>query len=233
LNCGLVYSSKRLTDIPAPVVRQLMMSLFSASASGFLLGGSLIIAIGAQNAFILRQGLIRNHVFILSLICALSDALLIAAGVAGLGTLVSRSPALIAVVTLGGALFLATYAIMAFRRAISPAAMVADHSKGMGLKGAVATCLAFTFLNPHVYLDTVVLLGSLSASYEGSARLAYGAGAAIASFVWFFSLGYGARYLAPFFARPVAWKILDIIIGVVMSLLALGLLLRFVRQSLA
>lgn len=210
-----------------------MISHFSASAAGFLLGGSLIIAIGAQNAFILRQGLIRNHVFVLSFICALSDAVLIAAGVAGLGALVSRSPALIAAVTLGGALFLATYAVLAFRRAISPAAMVADHSKGMGLKAAVATCLAFTFLNPHVYLDTVVLLGSLSASYEGTARLAYGSGAAVASFVWFFSLGYGARYLAPFFARPVAWKILDIIIGVVMSLLALGLLLRFVRQFLS
>jgi L-lysine exporter family protein LysE/ArgO len=107
---------------------------------------------------------------------------------------------------------------------------VADQSKGLGFKAAVLTCLAFTFLNPHVYLDTVVLLGSLSASYQGSARLAYGAGAALASFVWFFTLGYGARYLAPFFARPVAWKVLDVIIGVVMSLLAFGLLLRFLRQ---
>jgi L-lysine exporter family protein LysE/ArgO len=207
-----------------------MMPTLSAAVSGFLLGGSLIIAIGAQNAFILRQGLIRSHVFVLCLICALSDALLIAAGVAGLGTLVSSSPALIAAVTLGGALFLGTYAYMAFRRALVPAALVADQSKGLGFKAAVLTCLAFTFLNPHVYLDTVVLLGSLSASYQGSARLAYGAGAALASFVWFFTLGYGARYLAPFFARPVAWKVLDVIIGVVMSLLAFGLLLRFLRQ---
>jgi L-lysine exporter family protein LysE/ArgO len=207
-----------------------MPPLMSASLAGFLLGGSLIVAIGAQNAFILRQGLIRNHVFLLCLICAMSDALLIAAGVAGLGTLVSQSPMLIAVVTLGGALFLACYGFLAFRRALKPGVMQADNSRGLGLRAAVMTCLAFTFLNPHVYLDTVVLLGSLSAAYEGSARVAYGAGAVVASFVWFFALGYGARYLAPLFARPSAWRVLDAIIGVVMSLLALSLVVRFVKQ---
>lgn len=208
-----------------------MPPLMSASLAGFLLGGSLIVAIGAQNAFILRQGLIRNHVFLLCFICALSDALLIAAGISGLGTLVSQSPMLIAVVTLGGAVFLASYGFLAFRRALKPGAMAADNSRGLGLQAAVMTCLAFTFLNPHVYLDTVVLLGSLSASYEGNARLAYGAGAITASFVWFFSLGYGARYLAPLFARPSAWRVLDAIIGVVMSLLAFSLLVRFIKQS--
>jgi L-lysine exporter family protein LysE/ArgO len=213
-----------------PLTGLLDMPIFSAALAGFLLGGSLIIAIGAQNAFILRQGLIRNHVFVLSLICALSDAILIAAGVAGLGTIVSSSPMLINVVTVGGAIFLGTYAIIAFRRAMAPAALVAGNEKRLGLKAAVATCLAFTFLNPHVYLDTVVLLGSLSAAYQGSARVAYGAGATTASFVWFFSLGYGARLLAPFFARPSAWRILDIIIGVVMSLLAISLALQFIRQ---
>lgn len=207
------------------------MNLFSAGFSGFALGASLIIAIGAQNAFILRQGLIRSHVFLLCLICALSDALLIAAGVAGLGTIVSKSPALISIVTLGGAVFLGTYAFLAFRRAWKPAAMVAGIPEGMNLKAAVLTCLAFTFLNPHVYLDTVVLLGSLSAAFEGADRTAYGAGAAIASFAWFFGLGYGARFLAPLFAKPAAWRVLDVIIGLVMSLLAFGLLVSFLRGA--
>ncbi len=127
----------------------------------------------------------RSHVFILCLICALSDAVLIAAGVAGLGTLVSRSPALIAAVSLGGMLFLGAYSVMAFRRALHPGAMRTGTPEPLGLKAAVATCLAFTFLNPHVYLDTVVLLGSLSAAYQGADRLAYGLGAVTASFVWF------------------------------------------------
>ncbi|TWF56876.1 LysE/ArgO family amino acid transporter [Neorhizobium alkalisoli] len=205
------------------------MNLLSAGLSGFALGGSLIVAIGAQNAFILRQGLIRAHVFVLCFICALSDALLIAAGVGGLGTLVSSSPVLIAVVTLAGAAFLATYSAMAFRRAIKPGAMVAGAPEGMPLKAAVLACLAFTFLNPHVYLDTVLLLGSLSAAFEGPERVAYGAGAAIASFVWFFGLGYGARLLAPLFARPAAWRVLDVVIGLVMGLLAIGLLVSFLH----
>jgi len=207
------------------------MNLISAGFSGFALGGSLIVPIGAQNAFILRQGLIRSHVFVLCLICAASDALLIAAGVGGLGTIVSQSPLLISVVTLGGALFLATYSAMAFRRAVKPGAMVAGAPESMALKAAVMTCLAFTFLNPHVYLDTVVLLGSLSAAYQGLERVAYGAGAVIASFAWFFGLGYGARYLAPLFARPAAWRVLDGLIGVVMGLLALGLLISFLRGA--
>ncbi|MDH7791916.1 LysE/ArgO family amino acid transporter [Ochrobactrum sp. AN78] len=201
--------------------------MFSAAFSGFFLGASLIIAIGAQNAFILRQGLLRQHVFILSLICALSDALLIAAGVAGLGTLIAQSPKLISFVTLAGAAFLFWYASVAFRRAFHPEAMQVRSNGSVSLKAAVATCLALTFLNPHVYLDTVVLLGSLSARYEGSARAAYGAGAVIASFVWFFSLGYGARLLQPIFAKPAAWRVLDCIIGAVMALIGISLLVRF------
>jgi len=204
------------------------MFSISAALSGFFLGASLIIAIGAQNAFILRQGLLRSHVFVLCLICALSDALLIAAGVAGLGTLVSQSPMLINAVSLGGMLFLGTYAFMAFKRALHPGAMQTGNPEPLGLKAAVATCLAFTFLNPHVYLDTVVLLGSLSAAYAGADRVAYGAGAAIASFVWFFGLGYGARLLQPVFAKPAAWRVLDVLIGIVMALLALSLGARFV-----
>ena len=203
------------------------MPMLAPALSGFALGASLIIAIGAQNAFILRQGLIRSHVFILCFICALSDAVLIAAGVGGLGSLIAAAPVLISAVTLGGAIFLATYAFMAFRRAAHPGSMAAGKPEAMPLAVAVSACLAFTFLNPHVYLDTVVLLGGLSARYEGWARLAYGLGAAIASFVWFFGLGYGARLLEPLFARPAAWRVLDVIIGVVMSLLAISLLVKF------
>jgi L-lysine exporter family protein LysE/ArgO len=199
-------------------------SLAPAFVSGFLLGLSLIIAIGAQNAFILRQGLLRQHVFVLCLICALSDAVLIAAGVAGLGTLVAASPRLILVVTIGGAAFLFAYAAIAFRRAWSPQAMQAAGRGEGSLRAAIAACLAFTFLNPHVYLDTVLLLGSLSAQFEGRARLTYGVGACLASFVWFFGLGYGARLLQPVFARPAAWRVLDILIGLVMAAIGVSLL---------
>ncbi len=192
--------------------------------SGFFLGGSLIVAIGAQNAFILRQGLLGQHVFILCLICALSDAVLIAAGVAGLGTLVAQSPRLVQIVTVGGALFLFTYAALAFRRAIRPDALNAAKTGEANLGAAIAACLAFTFLNPHVYLDTVLLVGSVSASYAGADRLAFGTGAVIASFVWFFGLGYGARLLQPLFARPSAWRVLDLAIGLVMAAIAVSLL---------
>lgn len=203
-----------------------MTAILPAAVSGFLLGATLIIAIGAQNAFILRQGLLREHVFLLCLICALADAALIAAGVAGLGTLIAQAPVLIWWVTLGGALFLTAYALIAFRRAVHPGALRAAGMSGGGLRQAVLTCLAFTFLNPHVYLDTVVLLGSLSARYAGEARLAYSLGAIAASFAWFFALGYGARLLQPVFARPSAWRVLDVVIGLVMAGLAASLFAR-------
>ncbi len=201
-----------------------LSALAPAFGAGLLLGGSLIVAIGAQNAFILRQGLLRQHVFVLCLICAASDALLITAGVAGLGTLIAQSPRLILIVTIGGALFLFAYAFIAFRRALKPEALRAAAHGETSLEAAVAACLAFTFLNPHVYLDTVLLLGSLSAGYRGASRLSFGIGAALASFVWFFGLGYGARLLQPVFARPAAWRILDIVIGLIMTAIGLSLL---------
>jgi L-lysine exporter family protein LysE/ArgO len=204
-----------------------MTSLLAPAIAGLLLGGSLIIAIGAQNAFILRQGLLRQHVFILCLICALSDALLIGLGVAGLGAIISGSAILIALVTLGGAAFLAVYAVMALRRAISPSALEAARTAPGSLKAAVLMCLAFTFLNPHVYLDTVLLVGGLSGRYEGTARLAFALGAMSASFIWFFGLGYGARVLQPLFARPSAWRVLDGLIAAVMAALSISLLTRF------
>jgi len=199
-----------------------------AALSGFLLGASLIVAIGAQNAFILRQGLLRQHVFILCLICALSDAVLIAAGVAGLGTLISQSPMLITAVTVGGAVFLFSYAVIAFRRAMKPDVLRAANNGEGSLRAAVAACLAFTFLNPHVYLDTVVLLGSLSARFDEPDRVAYAWGAMLASFVWFFGLGYGARLLQPIFAKESAWRILDMLIGLVMAGIGLSLSSRLV-----
>jgi L-lysine exporter family protein LysE/ArgO len=203
--------------------------MISAFLNGFALGASLIIAIGAQNAFILKQGLLRQHVFILCLICAASDALLIAAGVGGFGTLVSSHPALVRSVTLFGALFLGVYSLIAFRRAFHDSSM-AVRGEGQSLKSAIAACLAFTFLNPHVYLDTVLLLGGLSSRYAGDARLAYGAGAMLASFVWFLGLGYGARLLLPLFQKPLAWRVLDIFIGFVMALISISLIAQFLRS---
>ncbi len=203
------------------------VQLISPAIEGLLLGGGLIIAIGAQNAFVLRQGLLRSHVFVLCLICSLSDALLIAIGVAGLGTLIEQNAGLLKLVALAGALFLLSYAFIAARRAANPKPMAAQKGTAPPLKAAIATVLAFTFLNPHVYLDTVVLIGSISAQYAGTKRLAFAAGAGLASFIWFFALGYGARWLAPLFARAIAWQILDIIIALVMAGLGLSLLWRF------
>jgi len=204
-----------------------VLMVLAAAINGFLLGAGLIIAIGAQNAFVLRQGLARSHVFLICLTCALSDAVLIALGIGGLGTLVSNSPLMIQVATIGGAVFLFVYGLLAFARAFRTGGLEAAAVKTAGLGAAMAACLAFTFLNPHVYLDTVVLVGALSASYSGSARLAFGAGAALASIVWFFGLGYGARQLAPVFAARRAWQVLDIAIGLVMWSLAAGLAARF------
>ncbi len=202
-----------------------MSGTAGALASGFLLGAGLIIAIGAQNAFILRQGLKNQYVFVLCLICSLSDAALIVIGVAGLGTWISRSPQLITLVTIGGALFLGFYGLRAAFRVFRPDALDPARSGGDSLKQAIATCLAFTFLNPHVYLDTVVLVGGLSATYSGTGRIAFGVGAVTASFAWFFALGYGARLLTPLFARPSAWRVLDGIIAVIMWALAGSLVL--------
>lgn len=200
--------------------------MFEPLLRGFLSGGALIVAIGAQNAFVLERGLARSHVLAICLICALSDAVLIAAGVGGLGSLIVRQPSLITVVTVGGALFLFAYAALALRRAIRPSALLVRGERAMTLRAAVGTCLALTFLNPHVYLDTVVLLGSLSARYGATeGRLLFAVGAMGASFAWFFALGYGARLLAPLFARPAAWRVLDGVIAIVMAVLGLSLVL--------
>ena len=194
--------------------------------SGFLLSLSLIVAIGAQNAFVLKQGLKKHHVFWVCLVCAVSDAVLIALGIAGFGAMVQAFPALEAVARYGGALFLFAYGgksfISAFR---SSHTLEPEGELPAALSKTILTCLAFTWLNPHVYLDTVVLLGSIATQYEGTARLQFGAGAVSASLVFFFSLGYGARFLAPLFHQPVAWKILDFLIGMIMFAIGISLLM--------
>ncbi len=195
-------------------------TLLSAAVEGFLLGASLIVAIGAQNAFVLRQGLAQRHVFAVASICALSDLALIAAGVGGLGTLVHEMPSLLTAVSLAGALFLAVYGLLSFHRALRPGALTPADRSTAGLAATVATCLALTFLNPHVYLDTVVLIGTLSGRHPGAGSVAFGAGAGLASVMWFYGLGYGARLAAPIFARPRAWQVLDILIGLVMLAIA-------------
>jgi L-lysine exporter family protein LysE/ArgO len=188
--------------------------------AGFATSLSLIVAIGAQNAFVLRQGLRREHILPVVLTCALSDALLISGGIAGLGALIENSPLALNIAKYGGAAFLFTYAVIAARRAFHPEAMrPADHAPA-ALRSVVLTCLGFTYLNPHVYLDTVVLLGSLANQRGADGRWLYGIGAVAASFGWFFALGFLARKLGPIFARPRAWQFLDGGIALVMATLA-------------
>ncbi|MEM6306084.1 MAG: LysE/ArgO family amino acid transporter [Pseudomonadota bacterium] len=198
--------------------------MFASFLPGFALGFTLILAIGAQNAFVLRQGLIREHVFWVCLTCAVSDALLIAGGVAGFGALAEAVPWFEPLMRYGGAAFLIWYGWLNARSAWRGGqAMDTSGSGQRSLRAALLTVLALTWLNPHVYLDTVVLLGSISAQYPS--KLAFGAGAVTASFTFFFSLGYGARLLSPIFARPRSWQVLDALIALVMWGIALKLLL--------
>jgi L-lysine exporter family protein LysE/ArgO len=200
--------------------------LTSAFAQGFALSAALIVAIGAQNMFVLRQGLRREHVGAIVLFCAAMDALLIGAGVAGLGAVLRIVPGLALLLTLGGALFLGWYGISALRRAMRPEAMALVDQPGVPLATALGRAAGFTLLNPHVYLDTVLLMGAIGASQPGQAQGIFVAGAATASAAWFAALGYGARLLTPLFARPIAWRILDMIVGGTMLALAASLVSR-------
>ena len=198
--------------------------MFASLVAGFALGLSLIVAIGAQNAFVLRQGLRREHVFAVCLTCALSDALLIVAGVSGFGLLADRWPWFAQAMRFGGAAFLLVYGLRSFRSALAGGeALKAGGEEKARLGPVLLTILALTWLNPHVYLDTVVLLGSVAAQYPSA--VGFGTGAVLASFTFFFGLGYGARALAPVFARPRAWQWLDVGIGLVMWAIALKLVL--------
>ncbi|MFI2610385.1 LysE/ArgO family amino acid transporter [Kitasatospora sp. NPDC018619] len=197
-------------------------STLAAAVAGFGTGLSLIVAIGAQNAFVLRQGARRHAVLAVVAICAVSDAVLIALGVTGVGTVVTAWPAALTAVGLVGGAFLLCYGFLAARRVLRPdptAALTGGGPATGSVRRAVLTCLAMTWLNPHVYLDTVLLLGSL-ASGRGDLRWAFGAGAALASLCWFTALGFGARLLSGVLSRPKAWRVLDGLVAATM--LAMG-----------
>lgn len=199
----------------------------AAAMAGFLSGAGLIIAIGAQNAFVLRQGLKRQNVGLVVATCSVGDIVLIVAGVAGIGALVGAFPGLLQVLRFGGAAFLGAYGLMAAQRAWrGSGALRVDGNESGRWQKVLLTCLAFTFLNPHVYLDTMVLLGSLSTRYPDMLRWAFALGACVASIAWFSMLGFGARLLQPVFRKPLAWRALDATIAVFMLLLCMLLLFR-------
>ncbi len=197
--------------------------MLSAFFPGLLLGLSLIVAIGAQNAFVLRQGLRGEHVLAVCLTCAVSDALLILAGVGGFAQASSWVPWLETATRYAGAAFLFVYGLRSFRAAVrSGNALTPADTIPVSLGATLATCLALTWLNPHVYLDTVVLVGSVSTQFTTNKGL-FALGAMTASFIFFFSLGYGASLLRPVFARPGAWRVLELGIGIVMCTISVAL----------
>jgi len=204
--------------------RRFQMFLISI-IQGFLLGASLIIAIGPQNAFVINQGLKRQHVFITALIFSLSDAILISAGVFGIGDFFNSHPLLIEIARWFGALFLAGYGILSFRAAFHPAVLKlkALSKPTLNVKKVIILSASLSFLNPHAYLDTVVLIGTVAAQHEDITRPLFGIGAILASFVWFFSIAYGAKTLTPLFKKAFAWRILDITTGCIMWIIALML----------
>lgn len=193
---------------------------------GLGLGASLIIAIGAQNAFVLRQGLRRQHVLLTALFCTLCDATLITLGVAGLGAAITSVLALLTAATWGGAAFLFLYGLRSFRAAIRAGTLDTDTAStpaAHSARGTVLALLGFSLLNPHVYLDTVILLGSVGASHPAIERPSFVLGAITASLLWFFGLAYGAALLAPLFRKPITWRALDLLVGCVMWVIAAGL----------
>ena len=197
--------------------------MLNAFFTGFFLGLSLILAIGAQNSFVLRQGLIGRHVFTVALFCSLSDALLISIGVAGISIFLNNYIDLVSDWLFGiSAIWLTGYGLMRFRDAVKGKyALVIESASSNGLISTLSFLAVLTFANPHVYLDTIVLIGSVSQQFPGNTKLAYVIGASLASFVFFFSLAYGAKFLSPIMQKTVAWRVLDSFIAVVMFSLAI------------
>lgn len=191
-------------------------------ARGFGLGFSLIAAIGAQNAYVLTRGILHNHHWVVAMVCSILDAVLISAGILGMGGLIRVYPGLVSALTAFGALFLFAYGLFAFRRMFK-IEILGPESKRVPRSVAVATVLALSLLNPHVYLDTVVLIGSISVRELPPNRVSFGIGAALASFVWFFCLALGGQWLQRWFQTPAAWRVLDAIVGIVMWALAISL----------
>jgi L-lysine exporter family protein LysE/ArgO len=199
--------------------------VLGAALTGLVTGLSLIVAIGAQNAFVLRQGLARQHVGVVVAICAAADVALIVAGVAGIGRIVERAPAALDVVRWLGVAFLTWYGVSSLLRARHAESLEASQERALTRRGAAARAAALTFLNPHVYLDTVLLLGSLAAHEGPTGRWWFALGACVASVAWFTGLGYGARLLSPLLRKRRAWQVLDVLIGLTMLAIAAGLAL--------
>lgn len=204
--------------------------MFAIYLKGLALGASLIIAIGAQNAFVFSQGVRRKYNVIIPLICSTSDAILIAVGVLGVGELLTSNQLISQIASVGGALFLGWYGLKSFRSFLKPSVLDETKEGPKSLKAAVLFTLAVTLLNPHVYIDTILLLGSISIQFEGNGRYAFGAGAVSASFLWFFSLSLGGKALSPLFKNPLAWKILDLMITAIMWFIAINLAKTLVVQ---
>lgn len=198
-----------------------------AFLKGFGVGFGLIAAIGAQNAYVLTRGICRNHHWAVALIGSLIDALLIAAGIFGMGKLIQQFPHLLTAIAIGGASFLFIYGGLSFKRMFAPGHL-RSHDNKVSLKTAILAMLALSFLNPHVYLDTVVLLGSVAVQEIPSNRIIFAAGAITASCVWFFSLALTGQWLQPWFKKPATWCLLDFIIGVIMWAIALTLVMRLI-----
>lgn len=200
-------------------------SLSQAFIQGLFVSGGLIIAIGAQNAFVLKQGLMKNHIFWVALTCFLCDFVLMSFGVLGFGSLISQSPMATIALAVVGALFLAVYGLRAMRSAIAGGTSLTldNDSKQSTLLATIGTTLALTLLNPHVYLDTVVIIGGVAGTLSFEQKIAFLVGSLLVSAAWFFGLGYGARLLIPLFKKAITWQILDAIIALVMWAIAISL----------
>ena len=199
--------------------------MLDAILAGLALGGGLIVAIGAQNAFVIRQGVLNQHIFWVCLFCALSDAILIWGGTYGLGVVLKSVPLLIPIMTYGGAAFLFWYGIKATRRVLAPQSLAEEGKTTTNLFMALASCAAFTWLNPHVYLDTVILVGTIANARPQGEQAAFALGASLASFLWFFTIGYGAKALRGPLSKPNVWRAIDVGIATIMFWLAIKLLI--------
>ncbi len=200
------------------------MAIGSAAVEGFALSIGLILALGPQNVFVMRQGLMKSHVFAVCLACSVFDATLITAGVLGMGSFLSSIDGAEKTIAIGATLFLVGYGLLRIKSAMNPEGMKTDGEGEADLKATIAAAAAFTFLNPHVYVDTLLLIGGTSSRYLGDERIAFGIGAATASFVFFFSLGYGARSLSDVLNKPKNWRYIDLSIACIMFVIAAAIM---------
>ena len=198
--------------------------MLGSALEGFALSIGLILALGPQNVFVMRQGLMRSHVFAVCLACSVFDAVLITAGVLGMGSILSRIEGAEFIIAVGASIFLVSYGLLRIKSAMNPLGMTTEGEGENELAPTIAAAAAFTFLNPHVYVDTLLLIGGTSSRYFGDERLAFGIGAATASFVFFFSLGYGARSLSEVLNKPEVWRYIDLSIATIMFIIAAGIL---------